>query len=543
MLFTTQMLITLPAWILLFAGLAILLVRWMRPKFSYTWLIAAGASIGGFALLLFIRLRLPGSFQFPAWKPVDIFNTSPMVRIDYVAWPFALAVMALVAADILTGVARERTSSTPYTWVVALVLGGFGLLSVMAGNPLTLLLAWGALDLGELVVLLVSVDGRDMGIRSVIAFAAQTAGIFFALWAILTSQTKGTPLGWDTIPDSAGIFLLLAAALRLGVLPLHLPYDSEPNLRRGLGTLLRLIPAASSLMLLARLPASVAALPGVSWLVGLAALGGFYAGGMWILSPDEIAGRPYWMIGAAALAVISALHGQPTASLAWGLILLLAGGFIFLFSAHGRGVMILWALCAVGIAGLPFTLAANGWPGLVGSGISIWSAAVSVVIVELLIFGFLRHGNRTADDLTTMERWVQSIYPMGLFALIAALFFLGFKGWPGSFTPGSWWVSVPVAAIVAWFGFWWVYQRRYPAQAASRAFMPGWAIAPARQALDGLTALLRLDWVYRLIWQVLRQVERLLSGLTMIFEGDGGVLWAFVLLTLVITLLQVRIQP
>jgi hypothetical protein len=49
--------------------------------------------------------------------------------------------------------------------------------------------------------------------------------------------------------------------------------------------------------------------------------------------------------------------------------------------------------------------------------------------------------------------------------------------------------------------------------------------------------------VYRLVWLFFRQVEWLVSGLTRIFEGEGGVLWAFVLLTLVVTLLQVRIQP
>jgi hypothetical protein len=537
------MLITLPIWILLAAGLAILFVRWTRPKFAYTWLIAVGAAVCGFGLLLYLRLRLPGSFQFPAWKPTDIFTSSPIVVIDYTAWPFALTVMALVLADILTGVAREQDSSTPYTWASALILGGFGLLSVMAGNPLTLLIAWGALDLGQLVVLLTTIHGRVMGARSVIAFSAQVLGLFFALWAILTSQTKGTPLEWDAISAPAGIFLLMAAALRLGVLPLHLPYTSEPNLRRGLGTLLRLVPTASSLMLLARLPASVAFLPGISWLVTLAALAGFYAGSMWILSKDEIAGRPYWIIGAAALAVISALHGQPVASLAWGLILLLAGGFIFLFSAHGRRISFLWVICALCIAGLPFTPAANGWQGLIGERISPWSSGISVLIVEFLIFGFLRHAWQPAEPLKTRERWVQSIYPMGFFVLVVTLLFLGFKGWNGSFIAGPWWVSVPVAGITAWLGLWWMYRRRFASVGGADSLVPTWAITPARQLMDWITDILRLEWVYRLVWQIFRQVEWLVSMLMRIFEGEGGVLWAFVLLTLVVTLLQVRIQP
>jgi hypothetical protein len=537
------MLISLPVWILLTAGLVILLLRGIRPKFAYTWLIAAFASIGGLFLLLYLRLRLPGVFQLPAWKPVDVFSTSPAVRLDGIAWPFALAVMALVVAEILTGVARVQGQSAPFTWAATLILGGFGLFGVMAGNPLTLMIAWGAIDLGEVVVLLTHVRTRVMGLRAVIAFAAQTLGIFFALWAILTSQTKGTTLGWDSIPTAAGIYLLLAAALRLGVLPLHLPFTAEPDLRRGLGTLIRLVPGASSLMLLARLPASISTLPGVSLLVGLAGLAGFYAASMWILSHDELSGRPYWIIAAAALAVISALHGQPTASLAWGVILLLSGGLLFLYSARGRHISVLWGLGAACIAGLPFTPAANGWAGLVGNSIPMLSSAVSVVIVEFLIFGFIRHALQPADELASMERWVQSIYPMGLVVIVAALFALGFKGWNGSFIPGPWWVSIPVAVIVAWFGVWWAFRRRYAGPDGVASPIPGWAMQPARRVLDGLTDLLRMEWLYRLVWQVFRQAERLLSALTLVFEGDGGVLWAFVLLTLVITLMQVRIQP
>jgi hypothetical protein len=49
-------------------------------------------------------------------------------------------------------------------------------------------------------------------------------------------------------------YLLLAAGLRLGVLPLHLPYASEAAIRRGFGSALRLISAGSSLILLARIP-------------------------------------------------------------------------------------------------------------------------------------------------------------------------------------------------------------------------------------------------------------------------------------------------
>jgi hypothetical protein len=56
--------------------------------------------------------------------------------------------------------------------------------------------------------------------------------------------------------------------------------------------------------------------------------------------------------------------------------------------------------------------------------------------------------------------------------------------------------------------------------------------------LRGFSALFRLEWLYRLIWLALTGLGKLLDGLTNILEGDGGVLWALLLLTLVITFLQ-----
>jgi hypothetical protein len=74
------------------------------------------------------------------------------------------------------------------------------------------------------------------------------------LWASMVSISAGTPMNFQDAPPQAGLYLLLAAGLRLGVLPLHLPYASEAAIRRGFGSALRLISAASSLILLARIP-------------------------------------------------------------------------------------------------------------------------------------------------------------------------------------------------------------------------------------------------------------------------------------------------
>ena len=122
-----------------------------------------------------------------------------------------------------------------------------GYLAVTANNPLTLLLVWGALDITELIIQLRSVDGPSNNEKVVISFSTRALGIGLLLWANIVSIAQGSAFNFESIAPSSGLYLVAAAGLRLGVLPLHLPYSSESTLRRGLGTSLRLISAASSI--------------------------------------------------------------------------------------------------------------------------------------------------------------------------------------------------------------------------------------------------------------------------------------------------------
>ena len=149
----------------------------------------------------------------------------------------------------------RSTITKSYTWAGTLALGGLGLLAVTAGNPFTLLLVWSALDLTELITQLRLVDGPSNNEKVVISFSIRALGSFILLWANIVSIASGNAFDFQSMAPSSGLYLVFAAGLRLGVLPLHLPYPSDSILRRGLGTSLRLISAASSLVLLAHVPA------------------------------------------------------------------------------------------------------------------------------------------------------------------------------------------------------------------------------------------------------------------------------------------------
>jgi len=509
---------------MLLAALALLLLRYLRPQFKYTWLLAAGGATLALISVFLWHLRFPQSISLPPWQPLTVFLYVPLWVADGISWPYAIALSALAVAVIWTSLVRNEKESMP--WAGTLTLCALGILAVAAANPLTMVLAWSVIDLVELVIMLRSTDGESQSGGVVVAFSARLAGTALLLWANSVSIAAGTPLVFRSIPANAGILLLMAAGLRLGVLPLHLPYRKENVVRRGFGTSLRLVSASASLILLARIPASSLNSPLTPYLLILAAVTALYAGWMWLRSSDEILGRPFWVLGFASLGVADSLRGNPIGSIGWGVALILCGGLLFLFSARQRRILWIPFLGLWVMSTLPFSLNALSWQAT--NNIS-WLLSLPLIPAQaLLMTGFLRHCFHPGEtSLESQEKWVKLIYPAGFFLLAGTGILLGFWGWDGAHVIGLWWWSIPVILMAAGFTF--------LAQKFLTRVSPG-------NVSGHWSQIFPLGWLYKFLSGVFNSFHRITDIFTSSLEGDGGLLWSFLLLVLIISILSTRGQ-
>ena len=514
------MLILAPVILLFLVALALLVLHYSQPDFKYPWMVAAGGSVLALVAVLLWQARLPLSFSLAPWQPAVIFAYSPTWLADESSWPYALALVILGAAVIWTSVARAENN--PLSWAGTLLLTALGILAVAAGNPLTLVLIWTSLDLAELVTMLRSTEGEEQSGSVVIAFALRLFGTGLVLWASAYSLSGGTTLDFRDVPARTGIFLLLASGLRLGVLPLHLPYRQENVLRRGLGSSLRLVSAASSLALLSRIPPSALAGRLTPYLLVLAATAGLYAGWMWLRASDELLGRPFWILGMASLAVAASLRANPAGSTALGVALLLAGGLLFLFSARQRSLMVLFFLALWSLSSLPFSLTANAW---LTADRSSWAFLLLLLPAQaLLLAGFVRHALHPGEtSFESQARWAKIIYPGGLLLPFAGLILLGVWEWSGSRSLGLIWAGPTVVVLSIGFTVLAikVLVHRSPIPAASR-----W------------TEIFRLDWLYRLLSGIYRVFVAVAGLVTSLLEGEGGILWSLLLMVLILSILS-----
>ncbi len=235
--------------ILLLTAVTLVALRIIIPGFRYNWLFAVAGALFAWLSVPIWQLQLPISLQFAGWQPATIFSQTPTFIADSTSWLFVFSLVTLCFAIIITTVVRARFPS-PISWSGTLILTALGMLSVVADNPLTLVLVWAAIDLVELAVQIWYSEDPKLSERVVIAFASRAAGILVLLWADVISAAGGQVSSFHLLTPRTGLYLLIAAGLRVGVLPLHLPYVSESTLRRGFGTGLRMVSAASSLILL-----------------------------------------------------------------------------------------------------------------------------------------------------------------------------------------------------------------------------------------------------------------------------------------------------
>ena len=507
--------------VLLVTALILLILRFVLPDFRYAWLTATGGALLAWVSVFVWQARMPAVIQLPLWQPDHIFTQSPLFIADGTSWAFAFSMVTICLAVIVTAVARDNFPS-PISWIGMLILTTFGVLSVTADNPLTLVLLWAAIDLTEIISQMRFVEDPRLSERAVISFASSVTGILILLWASMVSASDGSVLDFLSPAPRAGLYLILASAFRLGVLPLHLPYVSESGFRRGFGTGLRMISAGSSLILLARVSVSGVELPITPYLMLFVSFAALYGGWMWLRSPDELTGRPYWLIGLGALAVASALRGNPVGATAWSCALILSGGALFLASSESKWLDKVLLIGVWGGSSMPLSLTASGWISQIGN---FWYAIPFLVSAHaMLLTGYIRMSRRSTSRASFENQpiWAKNVYPFGIYIILLTILILGFFGWNGTLQLGNW-IAATIASLLTLGLLWLIPRVRFlnPVRAhwVRSADTTSW-----------------LDIVYQTIWEFYRTIRRVITTFSNVLEGESGIMWTLLILALFLSI-------
>jgi hypothetical protein len=519
------MLLILPAGLLIATVLFMAGMKRRDVGRGMIWSVAAVGSISAIIVSLFLVRQLPLEIVIKGGT-TSVFGRLPLSLIlDSTAWAYQTTLLVILSAVLLTATQRKATGG-PDAWMASIGMALLGSVAIQAGTLSTLLSAWFLIDTLELIYLLVSLKPKDDLGKLVTSFVLRYIGILVALISI--SGSGGEP------GQNQGFLIFLAAMLRLGALPFW-SYWSDFSVLTGVGTMMQVVRVLSVMTPLARLEA--AAIPpqwrGLFTLYCLLLM--LYCAIRWLRQKTASQGRVYWITGVSLVAFTCVIHGQAAASVPWVVTALLAGSALFLFTDRTRLNLILALAGLLALTGLPYTPVSSGWSGLLGLPVD-WRSTPFILANVLFLAGSLRLAVITPEPERRIEGLARFAYPAGLLILLVMPWVIMI--FSVNDTPlQDWWAGFMSFALLLVIIIVFRDQLfegspfKWPDTRFWRTFV--------KFSEGGLSAI-RQDWLINSFNRLAAGLGRLTSAISYVMEGDGGVLWVFLLLALFASLLSAR---
>jgi hypothetical protein len=408
-----------PTLILLAGSVLVWITR--REHERLQWAISTGAVVVVWIVTLGFVIVLPIESQVSVWKPEDLFASKIVLRLDRVSWNFVYATATLAMAVFLSAQAKVKPIRAGMRCVL-LVQTGLAMLAMMAGNLLSVAITWALMDLGTLVLMKDQLDNVRSSASLMAGSAANGGGVLLILGSAIANENVGGHLTFEAPSKSplSAILLVLAVLLRLGLFPPQFSEARVATYRRSLGTLLRLLPPAAAMAVLARqmdvgVPTSV-----IPWLRWSGLFGVVVGSSRWLFGRNALVARPFMVLGIAGLGMLAASYSPSKGGMviaATGVMLLLIGAVTSLgeiFSPIHRMWFGIAGLIFIGAPGTPGWVIASAFVEGIKGGQSLILAIIGAMGMAALCIGTLRTLFTPAQLWETGESLARLSYGLGL---------------------------------------------------------------------------------------------------------------------------------
>lgn len=505
------------------------LITWLarRRQERVLWAITLGAAAAAWVAMLVLGTSLPSSASLSVWRPVELFGSRLELILDPIGWTIGYSAVTLLLGVVMTGAARPGKAG-PMARVMMLAYTALALIAIFPGNLLTVATAWALMDGIALALLIGMAEDWESRQGLVARMAVDAVAIVLLVAAAAEDWARGgqANLAGGLVSEGGAALLSVSVLLRLGLMPPHFALPPLPGVRRGLGTLLRLLPPAGALCVLGRGLGEAVPSNLEPWLRAAGIAGVMLGAVRWAWERDPVVGRRFLVLGLTGVGVLAAtLPGELPQDVFGivGALVLLAGGVVSLAEIHTPAHRAWLAAGGLLLAGLPGSvggrLVVSIGTGLSG-GEAWWAAAAAGIGVILLAAGSGRAVMATSSAWASGESLVQMLYGGGL--LLPTLAGLGLGLWTRE--------SFSLAGLAIFL------------VAVATSILGVWRVLRSGGAPSGrLVRLLRLADpapVYRLLWAGYRRLIRWMGSLTAALDGEGAMLWTYVVLVLVVLSLQ-----
>ena len=472
--------------------------RLWRPRSRGAWL--GSTIVVTLAYLLVLSFPPPNhTYSLGRWALPGVRWPPLAITLNAATWPWALFALGLGVAVMWAAVRDAAASPSSAGWSGVVFTIGLLTLGAVAANPQTLLWVWVLVDLVILGLALRRTHPAKELPQAVALAWARTVS-----WVGLLG-TLFLP------PHGAALALALAVGWRLLWQPWEILGTHSSSPAHGLGVILGignviLTVVGLRFLDLAMPPGRALFLLLFLWLFSL----------LWAVRPSAEA-PDFLAPSLGGLALLSVLWGAPETLPAWGALILLFG------VPHRLGTDLpsaRWGWLAVlpALMQWPWTpgVPLNGLWSRLGVGHALLLGATLAVLALGIALRVLRHFPKS-DGEPLAQRWARILLPVGMLLPALAAYRwgapLGNPLWRPQAT-----LSVAVGLALG-IGFAFLLRRW--------SWLRDLPIPP----LTG-TGIVR--WPGQFLWFLYRLLSNALLFTAALLEGEGGVLWAIVLLVLLV---------
>jgi hypothetical protein len=467
-------------------------------------------------LSLVILAAIPDSASFSIWQPENLFQTPLEFSLDRTSWVLAYCITTVLLSMNLTAAISSESASTGVR-VFWFVYAALAMLVAFAINLLTAVLTFALLDLCSFIFFIYFMDNVDDIRRAIVRAGVDLVSVFLIITAAWMNSIEGIGAGLDAASFStpAALMFLIGILLRFGVIPLQLTLPSPSPFRRGTGSLLRLLPPALALLLLARFLENGAPSTIRFWLALAGAIGILLGGVRWMLEEDRVLASPFFVMGLAGVGILASSRASANGDvlLVTSEMLLLVGALLSLVQIHTPSHRVWPVFAAALLLGIPWSPGGRISSVIGQSALNegAWiQALLGIIGISSLSLGAIHLFFSEEEPWPTGESLLRVMYSMGLALPVLVSIGLGF--WIAG-TPSIEGGIVTAVAIAVGVG----------------AFF-------ALRNLEGIeltrwrAMFLRINpqWIFSGIWIILRRSLSMARSIGELFEGEAAMLWMFV---------------
>ncbi len=533
------MLAVVPVLLLLLAAFLTWFLALIKVRPGSIWLIIAVMSTAAWGVMLLFGLRAPEPLMINEWLPGPHNFTSLIYSWTPQNWAIGFLVITLLTAVIFSE--AKYLDSPDYIRKISgsLYLGAFALLAVMAGSPLSFVVAWSLIDLIEFGVLSVLIGQERSLVSAATSILFRGIGIFLLIFLTSVIPPDDFQTGSVVFTSSIWGVVIFLALFRMGVMPLFQPFQSSPAYQRGIVVILRLVPIATTFAFIQYILAAgqPVRLGGVWFTVTTIAI--LWGAVSWFAAANELQGRSYFIFTLAGFGLAALLTATPEALPGLAVVLISAGAGLFLYSPRLKKFNPFILIVVLSIFTIPFTPSASLSRLFAGDTPLIFRVLWSVGFA-FIVAGWLKHSLKRVEHITPLELW------MGLFHSIA-LYFIALAPWVlvvFFFSQQSqhlhWWPWITIFSLsAAIMGVLLTLRTRFGiVRSKHRNVLEIW-----KYIFDVIGNILKFNWLSRLFSLLGFVIDRTVNNLVRITEGDGGILWSFLFIALLLSLLLSRQVP